>query len=46
MPGSLTNNVALSGDGKYLIGSYLNLDGSGNAYAYNCLLYTSDAADE
>jgi hypothetical protein len=35
VPGVFTNNVTLSGDGKYLIGSYLNLDGSGNAYAYN-----------
>ncbi|XZO03365.1 MAG: hypothetical protein ACM65L_06505 [Microcoleus sp.] len=30
VPGVLTNNVTLSGDGKYLIGSYVNLDSSGS----------------
>ena len=35
VPGVLTNNVALSGDGKYLIGSYPNLDGSGSAYVFD-----------
>lgn len=32
VPGVLTNNVTLSGDGKYLIGSYPNIDSSGNIY--------------
>jgi hypothetical protein len=32
VPGSLTNNVTLSGDGKYLIGSYPTLDLKGNTY--------------
>ena len=32
VPGALTNNVTLSGDGKYLIGSYPTLDLKGNTY--------------
>ena len=32
IPGALTNNVTLSGDGKYLIGSYPTLDLKGNTY--------------
>jgi hypothetical protein len=32
VPGVLTNNVTLSGDGKYLIGSYPTLDLKGNTY--------------
>ena len=35
VPGSLTNNVTLSGDGKYLIGSYPTLGGGGNAYVFD-----------
>jgi hypothetical protein len=35
MPGSLTNNVTLSGDGKYLIGSYPTLDLKGNTYVFD-----------
>ncbi|MEG3927915.1 MULTISPECIES: Ig-like domain-containing protein [unclassified Microcoleus] len=35
VPGSLTNNVALSSDGKYLIGSYPTLSGGGNAYVFD-----------
>ncbi|MBE9097649.1 hypothetical protein [Tychonema sp. LEGE 07203] len=35
VPGSLTNNVALSGDGKYLIGSYPTLSGGGSAYVFD-----------
>ncbi|MEK0181120.1 hypothetical protein [Microcoleus anatoxicus] len=35
VPGVLTNNVTLSGDGKYLIGSYPTLSGSGNAYVFD-----------
>jgi hypothetical protein len=35
VPGSLTNNVALSSDGKYLIGSYPSPEGPGNAYVFN-----------
>ena len=35
VPGILTNNVTLSGDGKYLIGSYPTLGGSGNAYVFD-----------
>jgi hypothetical protein len=35
VPGVLTNNVTLSGDGKYLIGSYPTLGGSGNAYVFD-----------
>ncbi|MEG5049402.1 MULTISPECIES: peptidoglycan-binding protein [unclassified Microcoleus] len=35
VPGSLTNNVALSSDGKYLIGSYPTLGGGGNAYVFD-----------
>ncbi len=35
VPGVLTNNVALSGDGKYLIGSYPTLSGGGNAYVFD-----------
>jgi hypothetical protein len=32
VPGALTNNVTLSSDGKYLIGSYPTLDLKGNTY--------------
>jgi len=35
VPEHLINNVALSSDGKYLIGSYVHLDGPGQAYAFN-----------
>jgi len=35
MPQIVTNNVALSSDGKYLIGSYPTLGGSGNAYVFD-----------
>ncbi len=35
VPGSLTNNVTLSGDGKYLIGSYPTLDLKGNTYVFD-----------
>ncbi|MGB8688091.1 MAG: hypothetical protein WCD53_12245, partial [Microcoleus sp.] len=35
VPGILTNNVALSGDGKYLIGSYPTLSGGGSAYVFD-----------
>lgn len=35
VPGSLTNNVALSSDGKYLIGSYPTLSSGGNAYVFD-----------
>lgn len=35
VPGVLTNNVTLSGDGKYLIGSYPTLSGGGNAYVFD-----------
>jgi hypothetical protein len=35
MAGIVTNNVALSSDGKYLIGSYPTLGGSGNAYVFD-----------
>jgi len=35
VPGILTNNVALSGDGKYLIGSYPTLGGGGSAYVFD-----------
>jgi hypothetical protein len=35
MPEILTNNVALSSDGKYLIGTYPTLGGGGNAYVFN-----------
>jgi hypothetical protein len=35
VPGSLTNNVALSSDGKYLIGSYPTLGGGGSAYVFD-----------
>ena len=35
VPGVFTNKVALSGDGKYLIASNLNLDNSGSADFYN-----------
>ena len=35
VPGILTNNVTLSGDGKYLIGSYPTLSGGGNAYVFD-----------
>ena len=35
VPGSLTNNVALSSDGKYLIGSYPTLSGGGSAYVFD-----------
>ncbi|MEG5128599.1 peptidoglycan-binding protein [Microcoleus sp. ARI1-B5] len=35
VPGILTNNVALSSDGKYLIGSYPTLSGGGSAYVFD-----------
>lgn len=35
VPGVLTNNVTLSGDGKYLIGSYPTLSGGGSAYVFD-----------
>ena len=35
MPGVFTNKVALSGDGKYLIVSNVNLDNSGSTTLYN-----------
>ncbi|MEZ2250366.1 hypothetical protein [Microcoleus sp.] len=35
VPGILTNNVTLSGDGKYLIGSYPTLGGGGSAYVFD-----------
>jgi len=35
VPGVLTNNVTLSGDGKYLIGSYPTLGGGGSAYVFD-----------
>jgi Dockerin type I domain/Bacterial Ig domain len=35
VPGILTNNVALSADGKYLIGSYPTLGGGGSAYVFD-----------
>jgi hypothetical protein len=35
VPEHLTNNVALSSDGKYLIGSYVHLNGPGQAYVFN-----------
>ncbi|MEG4291151.1 DUF4114 domain-containing protein [Microcoleus sp. C2C3] len=35
IPHSLTNNVALSSDGKYLIGSYPTEDLGGNTYVFN-----------
>ena len=35
VPEHLINNVALSSDGKYLIGSYVHLDGPGQAYVFN-----------
>jgi hypothetical protein len=35
VPGSLTNNVTLSSDGKYLIGSYPTLSGGGSAYVFD-----------
>jgi len=35
VPEHLINNVALSSDGKYLIGSYAHLDGPAQAYAFN-----------
>jgi hypothetical protein len=35
MPEIVTNNVALYSDGKYLIGSYPTLGGSGNAYVFD-----------
>ena len=35
VPGSLTNNVALSSDGKYLIGSYPGVSGIGSAYVFD-----------
>ncbi len=35
VPEHFTNNVALSSDGKYLIGSYFHLDGSGQACVFN-----------
>ena len=35
IPGSLTNNVALSSDGKYLIASYPTLEGGGSAYVFD-----------
>ncbi|WP_293275177.1 hypothetical protein [Microcoleus sp. PH2017_18_LLB_O_A] len=35
IPGSLTNNVALSSDGKYLIGSYPTLGLGGSSYVFD-----------
>ncbi len=35
IPDSLTNNLALSSDGKYLIASYPTLQSRGNAYVFN-----------
>jgi hypothetical protein len=35
VPDSFTNNVALSSDGKYLIGSYPTLNNGGYTYAFN-----------
>lgn len=35
VPGVLTNNVALSSDGKFLIGSYPTLSGGGSAYVFD-----------
>ena len=35
VPGVLTNNVALSSDGKYLIGTYPILGAGANAYVFN-----------
>jgi len=35
VPGVYINNLAFSSADKYLIASYLNTDGSGNAYAYD-----------
>jgi predicted chitinase len=35
VPEHVINNVALSSDGKYLIGSYVHLDGPGQAYVFN-----------
>jgi hypothetical protein len=40
VPGVFTNNVTLSSDGKYLIGSYLNLDGSGSVRKIQTLMTT------
>ena len=35
VPNALTNNVALSGDGKYLIGSYPTREAGGSAYIFD-----------
>jgi DNA/RNA endonuclease G (NUC1) len=35
IPGSLTNNVALSSDDKYLIASYPTLEGGGNTFVFD-----------